>query len=299
MVWLSDSTVGVGNSAGPLDALAAQAGRIPPRSKFIFGTDHSRATWNDHLFNTSTTGYNFESWLMLHSLDRVEEAGNYVSRAEDSQNYLHYLEASRLVNLLSASADKTALQVRLTALQTTLETGKQRIVLAIGTSANPSTVNYTRITGTATGSSVASLIDTEGNTTAVTFACEYTQWDADLPGAGPGSYHGLPAGVFKQSRRVFQSNTWKFTGLPAGATCRVDIFPYYKTESGTAHYGVTGIIGGQTKNSVDDVYNVIDYLTWESVTANGSGVLSMNLNSQYPSSANDGGICAIMLTTIS
>ena len=98
---------------------------------------------------------------------------------------------------------------------------------------------------------------------------------------------------------MYQSNTWKFTGLPAGATCRVDIFPYYKTESGTAHYGVTGIIGGQTKKSVDDVYNVIDYLTWESVTADGSGVLKMNLNAQYPSSSNDGGICVIMLTIIS
>lgn len=297
---LQDQRVGVGNVAAAVDALAAANGRIAPLTQFHYGGDHSYQEWNQHMFYFTTAtnflGLNFEDCLLLHSLDRVQEAGNYVAHAETTQDYLHYLSADRITGVLPASSDKTALQGRLTTLKTALETGKRRVLLAFGTSANPATDNYTRISATDTGTTFSNLVDIDGATSAVSFVCQYTQWPADLPGAGPGSYHGLPSGVFAQSRRTYASNTWNFTGLPAGATCRVDIFPFYKTESGTAHYGVTGIIGGVTKNSVDDVYNVLDYLTWDGVTAAGSGVLSMALNAQYPSSSNDGGVCAIMLT---
>lgn len=297
---LQDQRVGVGNVATAVDALAAANGRIAPRTQFHYNGDHSYQEWNQHLFDFATAtnfmGLTFEDWLLLHSLDRVQEASNYVTHAEGMQDYLHYLAARRVADMLPASSEKTALEARLSTLQATLETGKTRLVLAFGTSANPATGNYTRIAATDTGTTVNALIDTNGNPTGISFVCQYTQWPADLPGAGPSSYHGLPSGVFIQSRRVYASNEWDFHGLPANATCRVDIFPFYKTESGTAHYGITGTIGGVTKNSVDDVYNVLDYLTWDGVTADGSGVLSMSLNAQYPASSNDGGLCAIMLT---
>ncbi|PUZ25007.1 hypothetical protein DCC81_11885 [Chitinophaga parva] len=297
---LQDQRVGVGNVAAAVDALAAANGRIAPQTQFHYDGDHSYREWNQHMFDFATAtnfmSLTFEDWLLLHSLDRVQEAGNYVTYAEGTQDYLHYLAAKHVVDMLPASSDKTALEARLSTLQTTLEVGKTHLVLAFGTSANPATGNYTRITATDTGTTVNALVDTNGNPTGISFVCQYTQWPADLPGAGPGSYHGLPGGVFLQSRRVYASNTWNFTGLPANATCRVDIFPFYKTESGTAHYGITGTIGGVTKNSVGDVYNVLDYLTWDGVAADGSGVLSMALNAQYPSSSNDGGLCAIMLT---
>ncbi|WP_165806733.1 carboxylesterase family protein [Chitinophaga parva] len=297
---LQDQRVGVGNVAAAVDALAAANGRIAPLTQFHYDGDHSYLEWNQHLFNFTTAanflGLNVEDWMLLHSLGRVQEAGNYVTHAENTQDYLHYLAADRLTGMLAASSDKTALEARLATLKSAQQYGNQRIILAFGTSANPATGNYTRISATDTGTTFTNLVDSDGNATAISFVCQYTQWAADLPGAGPGSYHGLPGGVFLQSRRVYASNTWNFTGLPAGATCRVDIFPYYKTESGTAHYGVTGTIGGVTKNSVDDVYNVLNYLTWDGVAADGSGVLSMALNAQYPASSNDGGLCAIMLT---
>lgn len=296
MVGLSDTTVGVGNTSGPLAALLAQNGRISPLSKFPFGADHSRYAWNRYLFGFATAGWDFEDWLLLHSLDREDEAGNYVQRAEGSQDYFHYLEAGRIVNSLPASSAKTALLSRLVTLQTFHETGKQRILLSFGTSAYPATGNYNQITGTASGSSVVNLIDTNGNTTGVSITFDYTQWDADLPGQ-PGRYHGFDKGVFAECRRIYAGNTWSFSGMNDSATYRIDVMPYYKTESGTAHFGITGIIGGITKNSLDDVYNVMDYLTWETLQSS-AGTIQMTLNAQYPGSSNDGGLCAIMLTEI-
>lgn len=300
-VGLSDSTVGVGNTTGPLNAILAQNGRISPLSKFIYGTGHGRDTWNAHLYNLSTAGWDFEDWLRLHNLDRKIEAGNYVARAESDQDYFHYKEAERIVNALSASAEKTALLSRLSTLEIYHTTGKQRILVSLGTSAFPATGNYNQITSSATGTTITNLIDMDGVATGISFKFDYTQWDADLPGQA-GVYHGFDKGVMAESRRYFQSNTNSFNGISGTVTCRVDILPYYKTESGTSHYGVTGIIGGVTKNSVDDVYNVMDYLTWEGLTP-ASGKIAMNLNAQYPSGSgdgsNDGGICAIMLTIYS
>ncbi|SEW32016.1 PKD domain-containing protein [Chitinophaga arvensicola] len=296
VVGLADTQIGVqGSNIAPIDALVAQQPFFPPLTRLVFGGGHNAELWNGKLYNKATAGFDFEKdILQMHSKNKEQEATFFVVRAETSSDYNDYLEAVRVVGNLTASSTKTALQTRLATVYTNITpAGTRRVWLDFGSSAQPVTGNFNKITNTANnGAATTGLIDATGAVTGLSFKPQSTQWDTLMPGLAA-SYKGLPTFVYADGRRLYGFNDWRIQGANNSKKYDIRFLYCYKTDNTSAEFGFKATIGGNTIFTHDDNYNTLFHIEMLNVSPV-AGEIVMQLEGR--GGANDSAIMAILLT---
>lgn len=297
-IWVAATgdAYGFANTTTPVNGLIAAGGLFPPKLRVNYGGIHDERTWNDKLFNKSTAGFNYETSLFaLANLNRETQAGNFVTRAQTTQDYNDYLEARRVVLQLPAGAAKTQLLANLDALLIAITPGgTRRLLISLGDATKPADGNYTQITSTANGTTTP-LIDVAGAATGLSFRSVATQWDSVMPGL-IGSYFGLPASVYSQGRRVYGTgNDWRIAGVNPAMKYDIRIFHCEKTEANNVQYGFKATIGGQQLVTEDHHYNTMKTLDWYNIIPAGVEITLSPIGANTPN-PNEGVMIAILIT---
>ncbi|MEX6689230.1 PKD domain-containing protein [Danxiaibacter flavus] len=135
---------------------------VPDQMIVIKGGTHSASVWNDHMFDKSKAGFDFEQWLLRFSLVPEDAATNFVTWIEGLvsagkwDNVLFSVsDAQAFITRLTDGTVKTNLQARLNAVTTALDGRGKRFVIDLGAASG----NYNYLASGAAAASVSSLKD--------------------------------------------------------------------------------------------------------------------------------------------
>jgi hypothetical protein len=215
-------------------AATLEANNEPPYILNISGGFHDRDVWDGKCYkrlyrngissgSLTTADWDYVDFLLKYSIDATECATLHVEQAEKrrygtEKDIIDWRHANRKVEALSSGSAKTALQARLATLKTNIDNGGTRWYINIANTGGTESSPYNNITAVTT--TYSSLIDANGNTTALD-----VRINTD-PGGGftdvGGSRRSWTGGFSKVANQgglvltSFPFATFQFTDVPSG-----------------------------------------------------------------------------------
>lgn len=280
--YSGDGTQPINNSRTILDSVLNPNHTLPylPMTDFEFGGTHGSS--DEAVYANYASGV--AAYLLLHHKNADTTAMYFVDSLERSEPNVPlnmFTRAEGLVNKLSASAHKTSLLSRLTAVKNSMNGGSDYVAawIDLGVSGKTSSGNINNITNLNSGQSISNIIDETGAATTWDFHVvtrANTTEEADV---------GLPRGYWKYDEpnlyddhgSVFSisSALWEIRGLNAG-NYTIRMSSCMETFSAGTKYGSTVTVDGSTK-SIDFVYKNTDkYLEWKGITVADNGTIQIS-----------------------
>jgi len=241
----------------------------PPYVFNVPGGFHNYDVWDTELYNrlwrtddTGTARFDWVDFLLKYSKDDLERATLFVEQAErrrynTEKDIIDYRHAARQVAALGASAEKTALEGRLTTLKSSIDGAGTRWVINFHSSGQSAGGNYKDIYTDASSTTTSNIADFDGNASGLDLV------ESTSPGSGMAvvgsnrrSHSGGLSLVANNSGITltgFPIGTFNFTDIPSGTyTIRLYV------NNGVANFG-TGQQAAVTINSVEkDAYAAIN-----------------------------------------
>ncbi len=197
------------------------AGTTPPRfAPQMFNnwdSQHDRDSWNTYGYNTITAPFHLErDYMQKFDTDYNTTCALHVSYAESEKTFIAMQEARLLVAQMATGAPKTALQARITSLNTALTTTKGNSFVACnwgGSTGDPGyPVNH--MPSAVNSTTYSALTDTNGNVTSHALQIINSVQPAERNNSLDGPYMGVTKEMFKSSFLVDTTNlTFRLTGL--------------------------------------------------------------------------------------
>lgn len=260
-------------------ASSLEANNEPPYILNLWGVSHSSTAWETNCYNrqyrTDTSGtapWDYVDFTFKYSRDALECATLFVEQAEQrryntEKDIIDYRHALRKVSALSASAEKTALEGRLSTLKSSIDGAGTRWVLNPHNFGNNEASPYNNLGTATTGTLYSSLLDFEGNTTGLDF--EYGTASGGSNGGITSNRRSWTGGFSKIANNagVLISNTtgtFEFTDVPSGTyTVR-----FYHNEGSTnytneAELSIT--LNSQTKTQYSAINSLLGFIEFTSV----------------------------------
>lgn len=217
-------TQSVNNTKDILDKFNAETprGKFPHQCLIVRNGGHNSAVWNTQVYNKATARFDFEKFLLMHSLDAEYTATKYVEKVEElilAANYeeaLHYYtKAFELVQALPNDSDKVALQTRNSTAKSTIDTNYgSRYIIDFGTTTSAGNIN--NITSGATNTTLSNIIDYNGGASTKGFTivarAEFNDNTVSAPGMSA-DYFGIVKEGSSDGLPIFNTGTYRFTGL--------------------------------------------------------------------------------------
>jgi hypothetical protein len=228
--------------------------RMYPSFSFYNGVGHSATLWNTNCFNRSTAPFDWCEWASLWNLDVEDQADQMTTVAETSEDIDDYRLALRSTNYLGASAEKTALLARLTALKTTIDGGLKRWYVDAGATTD-ATTGINNANDFDTGVTYLNLNDDNGDASTVDFAIVAEMNTTGTNRVTTNNRTAVPGFGFSRDNYVDYSTIGtavttgqvKWYGLDNGKTYRVVLYCMAGTASTADDISVNATIGGVTK----------------------------------------------------
>jgi hypothetical protein len=228
--------------------------RMYPSFSFYNGVGHSSTLWNTNCFNRSTAPFDWCEWASLWNLDVEDQADQMTTVAETSEDIDDYRLALRSTNYLGASAEKTALLARLTALKTTIDGGLKRWYVDAGATTD-ATTGINNANDFDTGVTYLNLNDDNGNASTVDFAIVAEMNTTGTNRVTTNNRTAVPGFGFSRDNYVdyntigtaVTTGEVKWYGLDNGKTYRVVLYCMAGTASTADDISVNATIGGVTK----------------------------------------------------
>lgn len=224
MLDQTQSTTNTIQAAGGLNALNPLP-RVAPKTSLIWGQGHSGGVWHDRYYrrlNSPVAGnkatYDFHRWFLKYSKNAVQEGYGHVEYAELYKSWLNYNEAIKVVNVLSASADKSAMLARLATVKSTLFVKAWAIDIGSGSYLSAAPIN--NLTSMAANATASNLLDMDGGASAVSFRIPAIWATSEqiltYPVHAMGGHWGLPPQFFRDAAKVqtdVSTGSFEFGGL--------------------------------------------------------------------------------------
>lgn len=242
----------------------------PPYVFNVPGGFHTYEVWDNELYNrlwrtdaTGTARFDWVDFLLKYSKDPLERATLFVEQAEKrryntEKDIIDYRHAVRQVSALSASAEKTALEGRLTTLKSAIDGAGQRWVINFHSSGQAAGGNYRDVATDANGTTTSNIADFDGNATGLDLVESTSPAGGGMAvvGSDRRSHSGgfsLVANNSGITLSGFPIGTFNFTDIPSGTyTIRLYV------NNGVANFS-TGQQSAVTINSVEkDAYAAIN-----------------------------------------
>jgi len=251
-----------------------------PYTLSLWNINHTSTVWHTNysyrLWRTDTAGTATWDWVdfqFKYSKNLDECATLFVQQAEKrryktEKDIIDYREAVRKVSQLGSGSLKTALEARLSALKTTLDSlYVWRVIVAHSNSTISPTGNYNVITNHADNQRIDNLIDDNGNTIT---SLDWFVGDNPLTSnyqteiasnRGRCTVGGFPVEVNRVGQRI--STTVcpvGFDGLPTGTyTLRI----YHNEGSGSyTDKELTATINGSSQSQFSQINRMNGYIEW-------------------------------------
>ena len=266
---------------------ANPVGLYPPVIRMTRLGEHSFNYWNRELYDKRIAPLDFEKdFLLLHNLDPLKSATNYVAKAEQSADYTDYAIARKLLNKLPASAGKTALSQRLDAKLQELTTFRRYFIIDPGHAANAPVPNTNKITSAAPGTALYGLTDVTGSGYPVSFEVTSSNEPNPVNDGMDNDYLGLDRTTYKDGFAISGSGTgFVFSGLSPASVFTIRIFHSRKTPTGTQQYDFQATANGVTLSSGENGWNTLGYIDLSNITPDAAGRITLQLAPLYGNTA--------------
>ena len=253
----------------PTYAATLSSANEPPYIFNVPGGFHTYEVWDTELYNrlwrpddTGTARFDWLDFLLKYSKDQLERATLFVEQAErrrynTEKDIIDYRHAARQVAALGASAEKTALEGRLTTLKSAIDGAGTRWVINFHSSGLTAGGNYKDVATDANSTTTSNIADFDGNVSGLDLV------ESTSPGSGMAvvgsdrrSHSGGLSLVANNSGITLTGwpvGTFNFTDIPSGTyTIRLYV------NNGVADFSV-GQQAAVTINSVEkDAYAAIN-----------------------------------------
>ncbi len=149
-----------------------------PRTTYYFGDPHSSLVWSNEVCyrlnrtdKAGTAKFDYPTWFTKFSKDPNQQAGLFVSNAENTRDIVDYRESLALVTNLPSGSLKDDLTNRLAALKLIVDKGGTRYIVSCnktGVTVGQTGINDWNATF-ATGQGLSNIADDSGNSSTVGF----------------------------------------------------------------------------------------------------------------------------------
>jgi hypothetical protein len=171
-------------------------------------TPHSAALWNNHCYDSTLAGFNWDDWMLLHSMIPEETATNYVNLSSITGKLQDMLFAQYIVNQLASSSTKTTLTTNINSQLATYYTGKRVWLLDTGVGTPATNTNGLTTLPTGTAHNYTNLVTLNGNSTTLGASVTLTAGTvASKTGLAKNNYQGLPTAMWTDGYRLTAGGT--------------------------------------------------------------------------------------------
>jgi hypothetical protein len=269
-------------------------GLYPPIMRMTRLGIHNFNYWNRQLYDKRVAPIDFEKdFLLMHNRQPIKTAANYVTRAENANDYVQYAIAKKLLDKLPASAEKTALEQRLNVKLQLLTASRRYFLIDLGHSANAPVPNTTKIISAAVGTVKHGLTDVLGNGYPISFEVAASNDPVPSNDGMDNDYLGMDHTTYKDGFNISGTGSrFLFTNLSSASRFTVRLFYSRRTPTGSANYDFKATANGVTMNSAEVGWNSLEYTDLGNITPDGDGKITLDL---VPLFGNTAMVNAIML----
>lgn len=243
------------------------------------GSSHSWELWDALLYNRlwrpggGTALFDWLDFILKYSKDPLERATLFVEQAEKrrygtEKDIIDYRHAARQVAALSASAEKTALEGRLTTLKSSIDGAGTRWVINFHSSGQNESGNYVNFASSTAGTTVSNIVDFDGNSSTLD-----VELDTD-PGGGmaaiASSRRSFTGGFSKTANNSglvltgWPLGTFKMTGVPSG-TYTVRFYHNVGVANFSSDPRIRVTLNSETKSGFSAINTLIGYIEFTGV----------------------------------
>lgn len=252
----------------------------PPFIYNVSGGFHDYNVWDTECYNrlyrvggTGSAPWDYVDFTLKYSKNQLERATLFTEQAEKrryntEKDIIDYRHASRQVEALGASADKTALQARLASLKTAIDNGGTRWVVNFHSAGQNESSPYNNFASSTAGTTISNILDFDGNSTTLDI-----ELDTD-PGGGMAaiastrrSYAGGFSKTANNSGLIltgFPFGTFKFTGVPSG-TYTVRFYHNIGVSNFSTDPRIRVTINSVTKSGYSAINTLLGYVEFTGV----------------------------------
>lgn len=299
-----NSTLPSATSWPALESLLATSpqGFYPPLIIMNWYYQHNFEGWNNTVYDKRVAQkvwgkLFFDEWLLLHSTDRLETCGNYVSMAERSGDWDDWARAKVLVDQLNSGTGKNQLLQRLTVLNNAQDANSRYYFLNLGGTASSPGYAINNVPSAANGALVTGLMDTDGNASAYGFQVVQNVQPGTRSNTINHKYMGTSSEIYGTSFYIDPAtpSQWKFIGLNPNRWYDVYLFVTDKSTDMLPtgnRSGVWSFANGDQAQSWLAGWNSDKLTKHINVKPTAGGEILLNLEPQY---GYFGQVAAIML----
>lgn len=277
---------------------ASPKGLYPPQIKMLTIGDHEPTIWNQTVYDKTKASFDFEKdFFLLYNRKPELTAANFVTRAEEKEDYTEYSKALILVQKLPASTDKTALEQRLRVLLQRLTEYYRYYVIDPGVASNTPVPNTNKITDNTPGTIINGLKDIKGSTYPLSFKVVSASVPTNFDDGLDNDYMGLDHTIYKDGAVIDATGaTYAFGGLSDNSGYDIRIYHANRNTDKTTSSALTATVNGANVSSGYAAWNTNDYVDVTNVKSTG-GVINLTLKSRSLSNlpAGQSAIVAIVL----
>lgn len=269
----------------PTYAATMEANNEPPYVLNVSGGFHDRDVWDGKCYkrlyragpatgSLTTADWDYVDFLLKFSKDPLECATLHVEQAEKrrfgtEKDIIDWRHANRKVEALAGSAEKTALQSRLSSLKTDIDNGGTRWVINFHNTGDAEASPYNNFAAATSGTTITNMVDFNGGASTMDIQLMTT------PGSGMvdiASNRRSYAGGFSKTANEsgirlvgFPLAEFDLTGIPAGTyTVRI-----YHNE-GVANFSTNPVIyceiNSVVKTQYSGINSLIGYVEYTGIT---------------------------------
>lgn len=278
---------GVLTNGTPGWAALMQANNEPPYVLNISGGGHSRDVWDGKCYkrlyrvgpavgSLTTADWDYVDFLLKFSKDDVECARLHVEQAEKrrfgtEKDIIDWRHANRKVEALAGSAEKTALQARLTSLKTAIDNGGTRWVINFHNTGDNEASPYNNFAAATSGTTITNMVDFNGGASTMDIQLMTTPGGGMVDIDAGSNRRTFTGGFTKKSNESgmrltgFPFAEFDLTGIPAGTyTVRI-----YHNE-GIANFSTNPVIyceiNSVVKTQFSGINTLIGYVEYTGIT---------------------------------
>lgn len=277
---------------------ASPKGLYPPQVKMVTIGNHDASIWNLSVYDKTRAPFDFEKdFLLLYHRNPAITAANFVTRAENAQDYTEYAKALLLVKKLPASADRTTLEQRLNVLLQRLTEYNRYYLVDPGVATNAPVSNTNKITSNTPGAIINGLKDIKGSTYPLSFQVVNTSNTTNFDDGLDNDYLGMDHSIYKDGAIIDATGaTYAFGGLSDNASYDIRVFYANRSSDKYTSSALSATANGISVQSGYAAWNTNDYIDVANLQSTG-GTISLTLKSVSLSNlpAGQSAIVAILL----
>lgn len=262
-------------------------GLYPPVLRMTRLAIHNSNYWNRQLYDKRIAPLDFEKdFLLMHNLEPLKTAENFIARAEQSPDYTTYAVARKLLDKLPASAEKAALSQRLDMKLQELTEFRRYFIIDPGHSINAPVPNTNKITSAAAGTALHGLTDVTGSTYPLSFEVVTSDNPVPLNDGPDNDYLGLDHTTYKDGFAISGSGSnFVFSNLSAASVFTIRIFHSRRTPQNAPQYDFKATANGVTLSSGENGWNTTEYIDLANIAPDGDGKIDLQLTPLFGDTA--------------